>query len=188
VDTARVADAFREELEQVRGIDTVAVNRVLASMRSLNMTAIASPDDAQRLIELLGVDALVVGTVTVWDPYPPPSTGMAVQVIEGTRFTQRTLDPHELQRARTGDEVIPRHTGGGRATAQATGVFDSRNNIVLAQLDDYATGRTEPNEAFGADVYLMNMDLYTKFVSYRLIHDLLAFEKARMGRQQQASR
>jgi hypothetical protein len=78
--------------------------------------------------------------------------------------------------------------GGPPPLAQATGVFDSRNHQVLAWLREYTRGRTEPHEAFGPDVYLMSMDLYTKFVSYRLIHDLLAFERARISPPTQAPR
>ena len=59
---------------------------------------------------------------------------------------------------------------------------------MLTWLQQYSVGRTEPHEAFGPDVYLMNMDLYTKFVSYRLIHDLLAFERARISPPSQAPR
>ncbi len=43
-----------------------------------------------------------------------------------------------------------------------------------------AAGRSEPDGPFGSDVYLVSMQLYTQFVSYRLIHDLLAWEQARL--------
>jgi hypothetical protein len=190
VDADRVADDFREELEQVNGIDTIAVNRVLAAMRAAGIGSVSTPAEAMQLIGLLDVDALVVGTVTTWDPYPPPSLGMAVLLFErpGEPGSNR-IDPRDLVRAPSGtDAVAMGELGPARAAAQATGVFDSRNNQVLTWLNQYATGRTEPNEAFGTDVYLMDMDLYTKFVSFRLIHDLLAFEQARMQPAETATR
>ncbi len=69
--------------------------------------------------------------------------------------------------------------GAPRATAQASGVYDARNHTTLGLLRKYAAGRTEPDSAFGAEQYLMNIELYTQFVSYWLIHDLLAFERSR---------
>ena len=62
-----------------------------------------------------------------------------------------------------------------RVMAQAAGVYDARNHQTLGWIEAYASGRTEPGEPFGTDVYLMDMELYTQFVSYRLIHDLLGF-------------
>ena len=133
------------------------------------------------LIDALGVDALVVGSVTAYDPYPPPTLGMAVQVFAaGSRRGGSSIDPQALIRSSRGYEAAPGDLGNPlRATAQAAGVFAARNHNTLAQLKEYATGRVEPDEAFGNDVYLNDMELYTQFVSFRLIHDLLAFERAR---------
>ena len=66
-----------------------------------------------------------------------------------------------------------------KPTAQASGVFDAKNHHTLAQLAEYASGRTLPDSAFGADAYLMTMELYTQFVCYRLIHDLLEDQRIR---------
>ena len=40
MDPYRIADAFTQQLEQVRGIDTVAVNRVVSAMRSIKLQSI----------------------------------------------------------------------------------------------------------------------------------------------------
>jgi hypothetical protein len=47
-------------------------------------------------------------------------------------------------------------------------------------LQTYAAGRTEPDTAYGSDIYLVDMDLYTQFVCFRLLQDLLAHEYARV--------
>ena len=75
--------------------------------------------------------------------------------------------------------MAPGELGPPGAIAQAAGVFDARNHQTLAWIEAYASGRTEPGEPFGTEVYLMDMELYTQFVSYRLIHDLLGFEQPR---------
>ena len=179
VDSLAIADAFTQQLEQVEGIDTVAVNRVVQAMRAGGMPSVSTQAEALRLIEMLDVDALVVGTVTAFDPYPPPTLGMAVQAFtRPSREARTALDPQALVRAPSG-AAAPGELGAPQATAQAAGVFDARNHQTLTWLAQYAAGRTEPNSAFGADVYLMDMELYTQFVSYRLIHDLLDCERSR---------
>ncbi len=180
VDPFRISDAFTQQLEEVRGIDTIAVNRVVSAMRSLGLRSIASANDAMQLAETLNVDALVVGTVTAFDPYPPPTLGMAVQVF--SRSSQPTggqLDPNALVRAPSAPAVAMGAVGASRATAQASGVFDARNHTTLGLLRKFAAGRTEPNSAYGTEEYLMDIELYTQFVSYWLIHDLLSFERSR---------
>ncbi len=182
VDSYRVADAFTQQLEQVRGIDTVAVNRVVHAMRTAEIRAVATPAQAIQLMDFLEVDAIVVGTITTFDPYPPPTLGMAVQVFSrGSRPGGQSLDTHALTRAQSDDNVAMGSLGGAYATAQAAGVFDSRNHTTLALLREYAAGRTEPDSPFGTEVYLVNIELYTQFVSYWLIHDLLNFERSRLS-------
>ena len=65
--------------------------------------------------------------------------------------------------------------------AQAAGVFEASNHQVLTWLDEDSTGRSEPGSPYGKDVYLVSMELYTQFVAYRLIHDLLAHEQTRIA-------
>jgi hypothetical protein len=179
VDAYRVADLFTQQVQQVDGINTVPVNRVLLAMRHAGLEAVGSSADAMQLIQLLNVDALVVGTVTAWEPYPPPTMGMAVLLFARSGDHPGGIDPRELVRA-TSSDVAPGELGPPGAIAQAAGVFDGRNNETLAWLEAFAIGRIEPDEPFGADVYLMDMELYTQFVSYRLIHDLLGFEQRRL--------
>ena len=180
VDTFAIADAFTQQLEQVEGIDTVAVNRVVQAMRAAGMPSVSTHAEALRLLEMLDVDALVVGTVTAFDPYPPPTLGMAVQAFTRPgREARPAFDPQALVRAPSGAATAPGELGAPQAAAQAAGVFDARNHQTLTWLAQYAAGRTEPDSAFGADVYLMDMELYTQFVSYRLIHDLLDSQRSR---------
>ncbi len=182
VDTERVADLFTQQLQQVLGVDTVPVNRVILAMRDLRMPAITSAVEARRLLLALEVDVIVVGTVTAYDPYPPPTLGAAVQAF--TRHggvTIASVDSiSEFVRARTGDdEVAMVQRGAPLASAQAAGIFDASSHQTLSWLESFAKGRTEPGSAYGPDIYLVSMELYTQFVSYRLIHDLLAWEQVR---------
>ncbi|MGH9817836.1 MAG: hypothetical protein ACRD6I_17325 [Candidatus Acidiferrales bacterium] len=179
VDTARIADLFTEEVQQVDGIDAVPVNRVILAMRQLNIAAVLSSSDATALIEALNVDGLVVGTVTAYDPYNPPTFGLAVQLFKPNLVPQAQLDPRDLTRQATGDvelgalnDVSP--------TAQAAGIFDARSERTRMWIDEYAIGRTPKDSAYGAEIFLVRKELYTKFVSYRRIGQLLSAQHARV--------
>ena len=71
--------------------------------------------------------------------------------------------------------------GPPRPVAQAAGVFDAANHQTLKWLDAYARGRAEPDSAYGQEIYLVRMDLYTQFVCHRLLGELLAQERARLS-------
>jgi len=181
VKTDRIADVFVEQAEEIEGIDTIPVNRVLLGMRRLEMRAVNSPADALALMNVLGVDGLIVGTVSAYDPYPPPKFGAAVQLYRrDSRRSGSRVDPVALTRAPT-ERVSPGELPTNSPAAQASGVFDARNHQTLMQLEEYARGRTQPGASYGVKVYLVNMELYTQFVAYRLLHDLLDSERARLN-------
>jgi hypothetical protein len=179
VDTARLADLFTEELQQVHGIDTMPVNRVILAMRQLNMPVVTTGGDAMSLIEALNVDGLIVGTVTAYDPYNPPTFGLAVQLFRPQLVERSQLDPRGFSRQARG-EIELGAMQDVHPAAQAAGIFDARNENTRVWIDQYAMGRTPKDSAYGAEIYLVRMELYTKFVSYRLIGDLLHAEQSRM--------
>ncbi len=179
VDTAAVADALAQEAQEVRGIDTIPVNRVIRTMRQLGLDAVTSHGDALTLMNVLKLDGLAVASVTAYDPYRPLRLGMAVQLYSRPQDEAYGLDPRDLTRS-TGAKAALGELGPPRPVAQAAGVFDASNHQTLKWLRDYAKGRNEPASAYGEDVYLVSMELYTHFVCYRLLHDLLEQERVRL--------
>jgi hypothetical protein len=175
----QVADAFTTEAEGIDGIDTLPVNRVIAAMRRLNLNAVTTPGHARLLLNALGADGLIVGTVTAYDPYQPPKFGAAIALFTTDSAAARTIDPVQATRART-DDIAPGALPTNAPAAQASGIFDADNHETIIQLDAYTTGRAEPSSAFGERIYLYRMDLYTQFAAYRLLHDVLASEQARL--------
>lgn len=175
----RIADAFTMEIERIDGIDALPVNRVITAMRRLNLHAVNTPAQARSLLSLLGVDGLIVGTVTAYDPYQPPRFGAAIALFTDVEAATAALDPIELTRART-EIVAPGALASDAPTAQASGVFDASHHDTLQHLDAYAAGRSEPASAFGTRIYAVRMDLYTQFAAYRLLNDLLELERGRL--------
>ncbi len=180
VDTNRVADIFTQQVQQVQGVDSVPVNRVLFALRELEMQGISSAGDALLLMNALDLDGLLVGTVTAYDPYPPLVLGVAVQLYLRPEVNRsRGFDPRSLTRSIGGTPTIG-EWGPSPPTAQAAGIFDAANHQTLIWLREYSAHRSPPDSAYGADIYLVSMELYTQFVSYRLIHDLLVAEWTRL--------
>lgn len=181
VETDRVADAFAQQLQDVYGINTVPVNRVIVAMRDLEIPYVQSPGDARALLNRLKVDGLIVGTVTAYDPYRPMTFGAAIELHTADHIAQRAiLDTRMLVRSPVG-EVAPAQISPRNPMAQAAGIFDARNHATLTHLNQYATGRSVPDSAFGKDIYLVRMDLYMQFASYRLLSDLLNSERVRLS-------
>jgi len=179
VDTARIADAFQRETQQVEGIDTLPVNRVINAMRLLGIKAVTSHADALTLLNALDADGLIVGTVTAYDPYRPMTLGVNVQLYRRDRPGYGGVDARQITRATSG-HAAPGEMGPPRPVAQAAGVFDAKNHGTLRWLEAYAAGRNEPDGAYGKEIYLVSMDLYTEFVCHRLLVDLLENERSRL--------
>jgi len=180
VDGVATADVLAQEAQQVRGINTVAVNRVIQAMRAVGISAVETHGDALTLMNVLKLDGLIIGTITAYDPYRPMRLGVAVQLyVRPDGGVVYGVDPRALTRSASG-HVAPGSVGPPRPVAQAAGVFDAENHETLKQVYAYATGRAEPDSAYGRDIYLVSMELYTRFVCYRLIQDLLQAEQSRL--------
>lgn len=178
VDRYAVADTFTRQVQQINGVETVPVNRVLQAMRQLGMTSIESQLDAAVLMNVLNADAIIVGTVTAWDPYRPPVMGAAIEMYRNDNARRVAIDPINISRSTHGEPAVGELSPG--PTAQAAGVFDANNHQTLHWLDEYAHGRVDPDSAYGRDIYLVNMEMYTQFVSFRLLNDLLEHERFRL--------
>ena len=180
VDPYEIADAMAAEVQHTEGLLVLPVNRVIAAMRELDLLAIATPGEAMQVMNLIGADGLIVGTVTAYDPYRPMTLGVAVELHRQEReITSRRFDTRDLTRSPSG-RVSPGALDRSNPVAQAAGVFEAANHRTLSRLEEYASGRSVPDGAFGRDIYQVRMDLYAQFVSYQLLQDLLEREHLRL--------
>lgn len=174
VDALLQADLAYQQLQQVRGVTVVPVNRVAEVYASLQIVQAQSAEQALLVCDLLGCDALVVPTVTAYDPYNPPKFGASLQMFRksGTYVRPAALDPRELSRAATPGETesLPADSG----FAQAVGMFDAANGSTRDKLLVYARGRHDPLGPMGEKEYLVSMDRYCGFVYHELTGDLLS--------------
>ncbi|MEX1097311.1 MAG: hypothetical protein WED34_14795 [Planctomycetales bacterium] len=88
VDGRRFAMAYATELQKVPGFQVLPVG-VTETAIVRGRIDLNKPGDVLRLAELLDVDAVVVGSVTHYDPYYPPRMGLHVDWYSRDEWTFR---------------------------------------------------------------------------------------------------
>jgi len=185
-DGLKAADQLAQRLETVMGLDTLPVNRVLAAMQSLELDAVNDAKDVAALRTVLGTDAVIVGTLTAYDPYDPPKLGIAIELyFDPRRPSAHATDLRQLVRAGT-DSVTPPEQSNRSNTpvSVVSGFYDAADPAVHQQLVKYASSRSgqdEDDPARGWRLYQIDMDLYTEFVTYLVSKKLLRVEQDRLA-------
>ncbi len=185
VDTLAVSDSLCYTVGQVRGLAAVPMNRTLAVMNAKGMVGIRSPQEAKDLATALGVDGLIVGTITAWDPYNPPKIGLTLvlHAKDGSLGTERKgwVDPKKLSGAYN-EPLTAENQSKDRPAAVVSEHLDAASHEVLMDLQAYARGRHDKESALGWKRYTASMELYTQFASYWTVRRLLEEERLRLAR------
>jgi hypothetical protein len=147
VDPILQADLLYQELQEVHGMTVVPVDRVAQVYAGLNIRQVESAQQAEQICQILQVDALVIPTVTAYDPYLPPKMGASLALF------YRAKDAERLR--------------------QTVGMFDSADGTVRDAMLKFAGGRSDPNGPMAEREYFLSMDRYSGFVYHQLIADLL---------------
>jgi hypothetical protein len=180
VDPLLQADLVYQQLQAINNITVVPVDRVLQVYAALRIEKVESEDQAALVCEQLGCDALLIPTITQYDPYDPPKMAAAIQLLgRPGSIHEPNLDAHELSRRAT---PLPTQTLSARPNfLQVVGMYDAENGTVHEAVLAYAKGRNDPMGPLGAKEYFVNMDRYCGFVYHSLIMDLLRETAARSG-------
>ncbi|MEM1185860.1 MAG: hypothetical protein AAGI53_12775 [Planctomycetota bacterium] len=185
-DPGAVGDALIAAASEVRGISVLPLNRSIRAMRALDLPAITNPSEAQQLASVLGADAVLVPTLTAWDPYEPPVVGLNVALFAAPgRLTGQAgmIDDTRLFALQaTESGVSPGLTGTARPFSTASKLFDARDHETVMQVKRYAEGRVETDDPLGWRVYLKSMPLYTSFSAHQTVGLLLQEEWLRLAR------
>jgi hypothetical protein len=165
-DPLAVSDALYAELQQIPGLNVLPLNRTLFAMRQLGIKSLNDPAQVQKIAESLGAQGLIVPAVTAYDPYNPPVVGMILQM-----YTVQEPGHVEANSAATASR---------QPVSQAEAVFNATNQSVLRELRDFAQGRTQYDSALQDQKYLMDSDLYMRFVCHAMSRRLMEVERARV--------
>ncbi len=77
VDGEKIANMYYQELQGIPGFEVMPVGVARQAMLAMNVQP-RSPQEFQKLAQVLNVDAVIVGSVTDYTPYYPPKMGLAV--------------------------------------------------------------------------------------------------------------
>src|SRR5437762_10382314 len=153
------ADLLYTQLQQTAGLNVIPVNRVVEVLAALRIEQVQSEEQAAIICNVLGCDALLIATITAYDPYDPPRMGASLQLFRKLN-TGRTagVDPRELVRCASPkpNELTPARSN----FMQVVGMFDSANGSTRASALSYANGRSDPAGPYGPHGYLIEMDRY----------------------------
>ncbi len=181
VDPLLVSDKLVAAAEEVEGVRTVPLNRTLVAMRALEISRVTNPGQIRKLASAMGVDGVLVGSITAWDPYDPPTLGLSLALyVNPGRMADGSLDTRALSKSPTDTAPGAQSSYASRPASVVSAHLDARDHAVLAKLKDYAMGRHDPASALGWHRYTASMDLYTQFAAHELVAELLDKERARI--------
>ncbi|MFT5424203.1 MAG: hypothetical protein ACI89L_001997 [Phycisphaerales bacterium] len=184
VDPLAVSDAVVAAAQEIRGVRCLPVNRVIETMRAMGLTqGVRSEAEARALAKRLGVEGILVGTITAWDPYEPPTIGLSLAFFPATVNSAADIDPRQLTRASTDAGGQPQTNFSSRQPVVISEHLDARSHEVQLRLKQFAQGRSDEGSAYGWRIYLASMDLYTNFAAYELVGKLLQEEWLRLARE-----
>ncbi|MBX3386119.1 MAG: hypothetical protein KF768_06085 [Phycisphaeraceae bacterium] len=182
VDTFAISDKLVAAVNEVRGLSCLPLNRTIAAMRARRLSHISSPDDARLLAETLGVDGLIVGSVTAYDPYDPPKLGLTLALFAHRPADDLSqADPLRVRGAYSDAQVRVLTRFDSRPAAVVSEHLDGSNHDVLFALRQFASGRHDPYSAHGWRIYLVSMDRYTEFAAYTAVARLIDRDRLRMA-------
>lgn len=182
-----VSDKIVAAASQVRGVRCLPLNRTIAAMRALDLQDLARPEEAEALAKALGADALLVGSITAYDPYNPPKLGLALALytrpgFKGRPTTSTEVDPRKLTYQPTDYTYFPRSAYADAPASVVSEFLDGKNHQVLMDIKAYAAGRHDDRTALGWRRFLASMDLFCEFGAWHGVNRLLQHEWIRMAR------
>jgi hypothetical protein len=182
-DGLRLADRMTEQFTLTRQVDTVPVNRVLAAMQKLGLSDVTAKHQALRLREALGVDGLVVGSLTAYDPYDPPKLGLNVELYLDPKHPSRAFDVRRMSRAASDrDWRIEGYAPGDQPVSALSLFYDAADPAVQDRMTVFAVERGIDRGSTSTDarLYRISTDLYSSFVAYEVCRRLMQAETLRL--------
>lgn len=183
MDPLEVGDALVAAVSEVRGVASLPLNRTIAAMRALKIDRITSPGQIKKLAETMGVDGIVVPSVSAWDPYDPPVIGLTLALYSRSGSQgSLALDPKALSTAASDERFLAHSNFLDRPVVSKIEHLDARNHQVQMLVQEYAQGRSDSGSALNWRIYLASMDLYTDFAAYHLVRQVVQDEWLRTAR------
>jgi len=132
VDGRQFGLAYYNELQRIAGFEVVPIGVVEEALRAHGLS-LDRPEDAQRLAQLLHVDAVAVGAVTDFSPYYPPRCAMVVEWYAADPAFQPVPPGYGLPWATPEEKEIPQRIVFEADLAMARADYEmARESLSLA--------------------------------------------------------
>ncbi len=189
-DGLTVADHLAHQLEDAYRVDVLPVNRTIGAMEALELHRVATMEDAMQLRSAMQVDAIVIGSITAYDPYDPPKLGLLVELYVDPLRDMSSLDLRKLQRTPTDDLSLPSPARRSDQPVSTVSVYyDAADPHIRHLLERYGNRRgPDGSDRHAWRRYRMSMDLYTEFVCHEVSARLLRAEAMRLKPPPEADR
>lgn len=185
VEPRDIADKLVAACAEVRGVRVLPSNRTNEAMRALGLREISNAADAKRVAARMGADAIVIPSLTAYDPYVPTmGLSLALFTRPGSPIdeTTRAGDPRALA-VQTSERAPARRAAMPDAPASVVSEhFDGKNHQVLMDVRNFASGRSESGTALNWKRYVASMPLFEEFCSAASVERLVQAEWLRVGR------
>ena len=106
VDGREFALAYFSEMQAIGGYEVLPIGVVETTLQEQGLD-LSSPDQARKLAEILGVDAVVIGAVTDFSPYNPPRCAMQIEWYAANSSFKKSRLGTALPWGTPGEELIP---------------------------------------------------------------------------------
>lgn len=183
--SAAISDAIVAAAAQTRGLRVLPLNRTLEAMMALQLERLDGPDDASALAEAMGVDGLILGSITAYDPYTPTlGLSLALYIRPGalqTGAAQLDLDARALVWQPTDYAFFTTSAYEDRPASAVSEHLDGKSHAVQLAVRDFAEGRSDPVSSLGWRRYLASMGLFTEFAAWHTVGRLLDHEWIRLA-------
>ncbi len=180
-DVLAATDTLVAELAQFEGLTVLPTHRALTVLSATGRSSVRSVEEALDLAGVLGVDGVLVGAVTEYDPYQPMKIGMTLQLYWVRADIQDTSpDPAAMARQAAPESASPAYYAGAGPSGQASGIFDASRNDTVRRVQQFAASHQGLDSPFGWRRYLVDREAYLQFVCHELIVALMEQELDRI--------
>ncbi|MDO8629400.1 MAG: hypothetical protein Q7R41_02810 [Phycisphaerales bacterium] len=180
-DPNRFADLMASELSHADRVSVIPVSRVLGALAAQGRDRVESAAHALEIAELVGADAILVFAVTEYDPYDPPSIGIAAQLYGRNPwpgFNSDGAGSAETEGAGKGRDAKDRKTAAGRLLAESQRVFNAAHADVVDDIRSFARQRDADESPYGWRRYVVSQQYYIRYCCSATIRALLNGEHA----------
>jgi len=171
VDTLALSDIFFREFQSFQGLILVPPAKVQAQILSSTYDL---PGDGRKLAAQMGVDAVVFGVITSYEPYATQHVGIAMLMYTARDFGLTPYGPEAILMLQQSGRPMMFAEGAQPAVIVSARMFDSSDRATVQRIKKFARGFSEDENPLGYRAFVTMPDRFMQFVSHEMVKELAA--------------